>query len=94
MSKDELISEILQVGFTGFVHLRKEVRDGKGRFMWTHPIVGHSDWFTTILVEDGKSLAIEMLKNPFGHSFDRAAVPELIDYMKANILNKLDETNA
>jgi hypothetical protein len=78
MFDEQLKSALHKIGFTGWVHLRKEERDGKVRLTWTYPLGGHKDWFTVLLVLENGQLFIDMLKNPLGDTFDKADINGLI----------------
>ena len=83
---EELKSRLHEIGFTGWVHLNKEQRDGKVRLTWTYPIEGHKEWFTVLLVLENSLLFIDVLKNPLGSSFDKSDIHGLIRYINNVII--------
>jgi hypothetical protein len=81
----QLKSDLHKIGFTGWVHLNKEKRDGKVRLTWTHPMEGHQEWFLILLVLEDGQLFIDFLKNPLGQNFDRGNVKGVITYINSVI---------
>lgn len=86
MTKDKLIIELKDIGFTYFEHLRKEQRDGKTRLFWTYPVTNHKIWFTVWLLVDDNTLYIEKLINPLGQTFKENQVVDLIKYIRTTLL--------
>lgn len=84
---EQLKSSLHEIGFTGWVHLREEQRDGKVRLTWTCPIEGHKEWFTVLLVLENSQLFIDLLRNPLGDTFDKADINGLIKYIN-DVLKK------
>jgi hypothetical protein len=78
---EQLKSALHEIGFTGWVHLRKEQRDGKVRLTWTYPIDGYNEWFKVLLVLENGQLFIDLLRNPLGDTFDKADINGLISYI-------------
>lgn len=74
----QLKSDLHEIGFTGWVHLRKEQRDGKVRLTWTYPIEGYNEWFKVLLVLENSQLFIDVLTNPLGDTFDKADINGLV----------------
>jgi len=80
-------SELHKIGFTEWVHLNKDKRDGKTRLTWTHPVEGHKEWFLVLLVLEEGRLLIDLLRGPLGHTFDRTDVNGLITFINKSIRN-------
>jgi hypothetical protein len=38
MMNERILKELQEIGFSGFVHLDQQERDGKKRWTWTYPI--------------------------------------------------------
>ena len=93
MTNENLLSQLQSIGFTSFVRLRPNERDGKKRFTWGHPIENYAEWFTVILVEENNQLQIEKLVDPFGKTFEKSDVAGLIQYIKVTIFKHLAETD-
>lgn len=80
---EQLKAALHEIGFTGWVHLRKEKRDGKVRLTWTYPIEGHKEWFKVLLVLQSGQLYIDNLTNPLGDTFDKADINGLLWYINS-----------
>jgi hypothetical protein len=83
-----LKSDLHEIGFTGWVHLRKEKRDSRQRLTWTCPIEGYKDWFLVLLLLENNQLFIDLLKNPLGRTFDKTDVRGLVRYIN-EVVRKL-----
>jgi len=81
----QLKADLHQIGFTGWIHLQKEKRDGKVRLTWTRPVEGQSEWFLVLLVVEDDQLFIDRLQNPLGKGFEKGNIKGLITYIKAVI---------
>jgi hypothetical protein len=79
---EQLKSALHEIGFTSWIHLRKEESDDKVRLTWTYPFEGHKEWFNVLLVVENGQLFIDMLRNPLGDTFDKADINGLIRYIK------------
>jgi phosphopantetheine adenylyltransferase len=93
MTNRKLSSALHSIGFTSFVRLRPDERDGKKRLTWIHPIENHKECFTVILVEENNKLQIEKLADPFGKTFEKSDVAGLIKYIKETIFKHHAETD-
>ncbi|WP_301928905.1 hypothetical protein [Ferruginibacter sp.] len=93
MTNKNLSSALHSIGFTSFLRLRPDERDGKKRLTWVHPIENHREWFTVILVEENNELQIEKLVDPCGKTFEKSDVAGLIKYIKETIFKHLAETD-
>lgn len=88
MFDTQLKSDLHEIGFTGWVHLHKEQRDGKVRLTWTYPLDGNKEWFTVLLVSENGQLFIDMLRNPLGDTFDKADINGLIRYINDVVIKR------
>lgn len=88
MFDEQLKSALHEIGFTSWVHLRKEERDGKVRLTWTYPLEGHKEWFNILLVLENRQLFIDMLRNPLGDTFDKADINGLIRYINDVVIKR------
>ncbi len=84
---EQLKSSLHEIGFIGWVHLRKEQRDGKVRLTWTYTIEGYKEWFKVLLVLENGQLFIDLLINPLGDFIDKADINGLVGYIN-NVLRK------
>lgn len=78
---EQLKSALHEIGFTSWVHLRKEQRDGNVRLTWTYPIDGYNEWFKVLRVLENGQLFIDLLRNSLGDTFDKADINGLIRYI-------------
>jgi hypothetical protein len=83
MTRQEIDKQLHDIGFTGFIHLKKEMRDGKKRWIWNYPI--KNDLFVVLIVEKAEHLVIEKLTNPLGVTFEDEDIAGLIQYIRSNI---------
>jgi len=84
----QLKSDLHEIGFTGWAHLRKEQRDGKVRLAWTYPIEGYNEWFKILLVLENGQLFIDMFTNTLDGTFDKADISGLLRYINSVIIRQ------
>ena len=88
LTMEKLLTELRQIGFTEFIHLDKDKRDGKKRWTWTCLIENEKEWFTALLVEDKGRLLIERLTNPLKKTFEENQIIELIGYIRTEVIEQ------
>ena len=77
----QLKAKLHEIGFTRWVDLKKENRDGKIRLTWSCPVDDYKEWFLILLVLENDQLYIDLLRNPLGQAFEKTDVAGLIAYI-------------
>jgi hypothetical protein len=87
MFDKQLKSNLHEIGFTGWVHLIKEQRNGKVRINWTYPVEGYNEWFSVSLILENGQLFIDKFTNPLKDKFEKGDITGLLKYIN-NVIKR------
>jgi hypothetical protein len=54
-------NRVKQIGLIEFIHLDKDLRDGKKRWTWTCPIENKKAWFIVLLAKRNGAIVVQGL---------------------------------